>query len=159
MQWTYAHTSMCLSQISGEVSPKIICGNKVKVKKHWSLFQPCGLLLKMRFDNRKNKEKVIRSIPPRQWLCKQFAVEADIPGLFAFVFPTALPCLERHRKRSLFPLGHRAITVHRSIIRAKRVSNCYMREKKVCVCVCSANRQNTVYLCQSTYMVFENTQL
>ena len=27
----------------------------------------------------------------------------------------------------------------------------------LCVCVCSANRQNTVYLCLSTYMVFENT--
>ena len=27
----------------------------------------------------------------------------------------------------------------------------------VCVCVCLANRQNTVYLCLSTYMVFGNT--
>ena len=30
-------------------------------------------------------------------------------------------------------------------------------KKNVCVCVCSANRQNTVYLCLSTYIVFENT--
>ena len=47
------------------------------------------------------------------------------------------------------------VTAYYCIMRAKRVSNCYMREKKVCVCVCSANRQNTVYLCLSTYIVFQ----
>ena len=60
-----------------------------------------------------------------------------------------------------------------SFIRAKRVSNCYIQEKKltVCVCVCVDVRlilvlvlgrqivygQNTVYLCLSKYIVFENT--
>ena len=58
-------------------------------------------------------------------------------------------------------------------IRAKRVSNCYMQQKKtdrLCVCGCSANLlvlvlgrqivygQNTVYICLSKYIVFENTQ-
>ena len=61
------------------------------------------------------------------------------------------------------------------IIRAKRVSNCYMQEKTkltVCVSVCPDVRlilvlvlgrqivygQNTVYICLSKYIVFENTQ-
>ena len=58
-------------------------------------------------------------------------------------------------------------------IRAKRVSNGYMQQKKtdrLCVCGCSANLlvlvlgrqivygQNTVYICLSKYIVFENTQ-
>ena len=60
-------------------------------------------------------------------------------------------------------------------IRAKRVSNCYIQEKKktdrLCGCVCVDVRlilvlvlgrqtvygQNTVYLCLSKYIVFENT--
>ena len=59
-------------------------------------------------------------------------------------------------------------------IRAKRVSNCYMQEKKtdrLCGCVCVVVRlilvlvlgrqivygQNMVYLCLSKYTVFENT--
>ena len=61
-------------------------------------------------------------------------------------------------------------------IRAKRVSNCYMQEKKtdrLCGCVCVVVRlilvlvlrrqivygQNTVYLCLSKYIVFENTHV
>ena len=54
------------------------------------------------------------------------------------------------------------------IIRAKRVSNCYTQKKKsVCACVRlilvlvsgrqTVYGQNTVYLCLSKYIVFENT--
>ena len=61
------------------------------------------------------------------------------------------------------------------VIRARRVSNCYIQEKKtgrLCGCVCVDVRlilvlvlgrqivygQNTVYLCLPKYIVFENTQ-
>ena len=37
------------------------------------------------------------------------------------------------------------------------IATCEKKKLTVCVCVCSANRQNTVYLCLSTYIVFENT--
>ena len=82
-----------------------------------------------------------------------------------------------HMKDNLSDDGTSKIDV-RTIIRAKRVSNCYMQEKKnwpaVCVDVCVDVRlilvlvlgrqivygQNTVYLCLSKYIpvVFENTQ-
>ena len=56
------------------------------------------------------------------------------------------------------------------VIRAKRVSNCYIPKTKsarvrvcssnLCFSVGSANRigQNTVYLCLSKYILFENTR-
>ena len=85
------------------------------------------------------------------------------------------PSSKRHTSSVIIKLRH-GDTFFSLIpyIRAKRVSNCYMQEKKngLCVDVCVDVRlilvlvlgrqivygQNTVYLCLTRYIVFENTQ-
>ena len=57
----------------------------------------------------------------------------------------------------LLVVGVKFHTAVAFLIRAKRVSNCYMREKKVCVCVCVYVRQiaktRYTFACLHTYFL------